>query len=78
MKLRKSLALLNASIALIRRDQKKPEGTGLGLAIVNHIAMRHDATLIINSKVGKGSRFSVHFPLQRIKQDNDQVALLLH
>ncbi len=57
---------------------KETGGTGLGLAIVNHIAMRHDATLIINSKVGKGSRFSVHFPLQRIKQDNDQVALLLH
>ncbi|NKB78021.1 MAG: phosphate regulon sensor histidine kinase PhoR [Gammaproteobacteria bacterium] len=57
---------------------KDTGGTGLGLAIVNHIAMRHDATLTINSKVGKGSRFSVHFPLSRIRRDNDQVTLLLH
>ncbi len=53
-------------------------GTGLGLAIVNHIVTRHDADLIIDSEVGKGSRFNVHFPKDRIKNNNEQVNLLLN
>jgi two-component system phosphate regulon sensor histidine kinase PhoR len=32
-------------------------GTGLGLAIVKHVLKRHDATLGIESRQGKGSRF---------------------
>jgi two-component system phosphate regulon sensor histidine kinase PhoR len=41
-------------------------GTGLGLAITKHIAMRHDATLNIESEPGKGSIFSLHFPPERV------------
>jgi two-component system phosphate regulon sensor histidine kinase PhoR len=41
-------------------------GTGLGLAITKHIAMRHDATLTIESEPGKGSTFSLHFPSERV------------
>lgn len=41
-------------------------GTGLGLAIVKHVLARHGATLTIKSKVGKGSTFSCHFPLDMI------------
>lgn len=41
-------------------------GTGLGLAIVKHALQRHGATLNIQSTVGDGSRFSCHFPEQRI------------
>ena len=33
-------------------------GTGLGLAITKHIAMRHDAELLISSEPGKGSTFA--------------------
>ena len=36
-------------------------GTGLGLAIVKHIVSRHRATLQIESKVGEGSVFTVHW-----------------
>lgn len=43
-------------------------GTGLGLAIVKHALQRHDARLEISSQVGKGSRFSCHFPKQRLAQ----------
>jgi two-component system phosphate regulon sensor histidine kinase PhoR len=40
-------------------------GTGLGLAIVKHIANRHQAQLEISSEEGKGSTFSIVFPVQR-------------
>ncbi len=36
--------------------------TGLGLAIVKHIVSRHRGRLSIESKVGKGSRFTVSLP----------------
>lgn len=40
-------------------------GTGLGLAIVKHITNRHQAHLEISSEEGKGSTFSIVFPLKR-------------
>ncbi|MDP3009188.1 MAG: phosphate regulon sensor histidine kinase PhoR [Methylococcales bacterium] len=48
------------------KRQKKVSGTGLGLAIVKHVLMRHDAQLVINSELGKGSCFSCHFPIKRL------------
>lgn len=41
-------------------------GTGLGLAIVKHALNRHEARLEIQSTLGKGSRFTCHFPLKRV------------
>src|SRR5690606_31715723 len=41
-------------------------GTGLGLAITKHIAIRHDAELVITSEPGKGSTFALHFPPERV------------
>ena len=41
-------------------------GTGLGLAIVKHALQRHEATLHIESQVGKGSVFTCEFPKERI------------
>jgi two-component system phosphate regulon sensor histidine kinase PhoR len=38
-------------------------GTGLGLAIVKHIVNRHRGRLVIESERGKGSKFSVIFPV---------------
>lgn len=38
-------------------------GTGLGLAIVKHIVNRHRGRLNIESEPGKGSKFSVLFPV---------------
>src|SRR5206468_1001362 len=37
-------------------------GTGLGLAIVKHILNRHRGELIVDSKVGQGSTFTVALP----------------
>jgi two-component system phosphate regulon sensor histidine kinase PhoR len=41
---------------------RETQGTGLGLAIVKHVALRHKATLAIESEAGKGSTFSIQFP----------------
>jgi two-component system phosphate regulon sensor histidine kinase PhoR len=37
-------------------------GTGLGLAIVKHIAQAHGGHVLVESKLGNGSRFSIHLP----------------
>jgi two-component system phosphate regulon sensor histidine kinase PhoR len=37
-------------------------GTGLGLALVKHIALAHGGWAGVDSKVGEGSRFSIHLP----------------
>ncbi len=41
-------------------------GTGLGLSIVKHVLNLHQARLTIDSEVGHGSTFSVHFGADRI------------
>jgi two-component system phosphate regulon sensor histidine kinase PhoR len=44
-------------------------GTGLGLSIVKHVLLRHDATLEIESEVGKGSTFTCVFPDARVARE---------
>ena len=44
-------------------------GTGLGLAITKHVAMRHDAALDVQSKLGKGSCFSLVFDAERVLRE---------
>ena len=46
-------------------------GTGLGLAIVKHIATRHHAQLLISSKVGQGSTFTLRFSPERLTEGSD-------
>jgi len=41
---------------------RRHRGTGLGLAIVKHILARHQARMMVESKLGEGSTFSVSFP----------------
>ena len=41
---------------------RKLGGTGLGLAIVKHIAQAHSGRVAVESKVGEGSKFSLHLP----------------
>ena len=42
-------------------------GSGLGLAIVKYALQRHDATLQVQSELGRGSTFVCHFPMHRIR-----------
>ena len=50
-----------------RSRSRETGGTGLGLAIVKHVAQRHGALLRINSRLGKGSTFSIVFPANRVR-----------
>ena len=49
-----------------RGRSRETGGTGLGLAIVKHIAQRHDATLKFDSTLGKGTRFTLVIPRDRV------------
>jgi two-component system phosphate regulon sensor histidine kinase PhoR len=49
-----------------RSRSRDTGGTGLGLAIVKHIANRHQAQLVIESTPGRGSKFILRFPKERV------------
>jgi two-component system phosphate regulon sensor histidine kinase PhoR len=49
-----------------RGRSRETGGTGLGLAIVKHVLTRHQARLVIESKVGQGSCFRACFPKTRV------------
>ncbi|MDD7458403.1 MAG: ATP-binding protein [Treponema sp.] len=42
---------------------KQNGGTGLGLSIVKHAAKYHNASILVNSELGKGSTFTVILPV---------------
>ncbi len=47
---------------------KSPQGTGLGMAIVQRILEQHDAHYEVQSEVGLGTTFRIHF--KRAKKEN--------
>lgn len=50
-----------------RSRSRDTGGTGLGLAIVKHVAQRHGAELVIDTKPGAGSTFRLLFPASRVR-----------
>ncbi|MCX7817455.1 MAG: ATP-binding protein [Syntrophales bacterium] len=42
----------------------KPDGTGLGLSIVHKILEQHNATIEVESAVGRGTKFTLIFPME--------------
>ncbi|HEY3731273.1 MAG TPA: phosphate regulon sensor histidine kinase PhoR [Steroidobacteraceae bacterium] len=42
-------------------------GSGLGLSIVKHVLQRHGAILAVESQEGRGSKFTCHFPRERLQ-----------
>ena len=72
------LSISDNGIGIPKRDQKKVfqrfyrvndtlsrevEGSGLGLSIVKYIADAHGASISVESKINRGSTFSIAFPL---------------
>jgi len=50
---------------------RKTGGSGLGLSIVKHVLHHHNASLEVESKLGKGSQFSFLLPPELIAVDQD-------
>ncbi len=48
---------------------KGEKGTGLGLAMVYGIMQRHEGTIDIKSKPGKGSTFSLRLPITSVPEE---------
>jgi two-component system phosphate regulon sensor histidine kinase PhoR len=49
-----------------------PQGTGLGLAIVDHVMRGHGGFVRVDSEPGRGSTFSLHFPLYAGERHGEQ------
>ena len=49
------------------------KGTGLGLSVSDSIVRRHGGRIEIDTDVGRGSRFTVHIPLQQPRRNSDIV-----
>ncbi len=56
--------LFEPFVQLDSRLSREYEGTGLGLALVKLLADLHQATVTVESEVGRGSRFTVSMPWQ--------------
>lgn len=53
---------------------KKGGGTGLGLSVSNKILREHGGKIVVKSKVGEGSRFTLMFPaIERDEGSSDDV-----
>ncbi len=49
-----------------------PQGTGLGLAIVDHIMRGHGGFVRVDSEPGRGSTFTLHFPVYAGEVPSDE------
>jgi two-component system phosphate regulon sensor histidine kinase PhoR len=58
----------------IKRSRERG-GTGLGLAIVKHIVNRHQGRLLIESRAGEGSSFTVLLPVGAPAEENAPAAV---
>jgi two-component system phosphate regulon sensor histidine kinase PhoR len=45
-----------------KSHSRETGGTGLGLSIVRHIALLHNGTVEVESRVGEGSTFRLRIP----------------
>ena len=57
-----NIPLLTKRFYRVNPSRSRDSGnTGLGLSIVKHILNRHNANFLIESEMGKGSKFIVTF-----------------
>ena len=49
-----------------------PQGTGLGLAIVEHVMRGHSGFVRVASETGRGSTFTLHFPMSAGETHGDE------
>ena len=49
---------------------RNAEGTGIGLSLVKSIAELHGGSIYVESKFGRGSKFTVKLPSRKVFQEN--------
>jgi CheY-like chemotaxis protein len=55
-------------------DRREIGGTGLGLAIVKEIMLAHQGEIAVASEYGRGSTFSLRFPLPRVQEPSHSLS----
>ena len=68
-------ALIFAEFSRLERGARMAQGLGLGLSIVSRLVTALGLTLELDSKEGKGSRFSLYLPLTRTLRPAREVDL---
>lgn len=58
----------------IEKEHQSPEGTGIGLSLARQLARLHRGDILVESTVGKGSRFSAWLPVGPEAFDKNDVA----
>ena len=57
-----------------RSFRKRSEGSGIGLSIVQALVEKHGGTVAVQSKVGKGSEFTVELPCSVLPEEGNTLA----
>jgi signal transduction histidine kinase/CheY-like chemotaxis protein len=68
-------ALIFAEFSRLEQGARMAQGLGLGLSIVKRLVSALDVTLELDSREGKGSRFSLYLPIQRNLRSIEEVAV---
>jgi PAS domain S-box-containing protein len=55
--------------------KERGSGTGLGLTVVFNIIRNHRGTILVDSKPGKGTVFTVYFPVSKTREEEALVAI---